>query len=43
MKARLPLAWDLLSGAIIGLLLCYAITRLMGVDADALIFRYAGY
>jgi hypothetical protein len=43
MTPRLPLAWDLLRGAVVGLLLCYAVARLVGLDAEALVFRYAGY
>lgn len=43
MNARLPLAVDLVRGVFVGLLLCYALARLVGLDSDALVFRYAGY
>lgn len=37
------IVFDVARGAVVGLLLCDAVIKIIGVDPESLIFRYAGY
>jgi hypothetical protein len=43
MRVNWQTVFDVARGAVIGILLCYAFTRLVGIDPESLVFRYAGY
>ena len=46
MKSKRTLAamsWDVLRGVILGLLLSYGILRIVQVNPDSILFKYAGY
>lgn len=42
-RAVASIAWDVLRGLILGVILCYGILRIVQVGSDSIIFRYAGY